>query len=100
MAIKKRDLEKQLKSKFGFSLSVTRSDDHRWYEISIPGLPIIATKVSHGGKELSSSLESKIARQLRVRRPFFLGMISCNQSKNDYLEQVKKDPFPPFDVGF
>ncbi len=100
MPIKTRHLESLLQKKFGFSFAKTRSTDHRWYELHIPGLPVIVTKVSHGTSELSSSLESMIARQLRVRRPFFLEMIGCTKSADDYCKQVQEDPYPPFNVGF
>ncbi len=100
MPIKTRDLRSKLQNKFGFSHSKVRSDDHYWYELTIPGLPIIATKVSHGSKEISSSLENAIARQLRVRKKFFRGMIECTKDSETYQKQVREDPFPPFNIGF
>lgn len=100
MPIKVRDFESKLQGKFGFSPSNVRSDDHRWYELKIPGLPLITTKVSHGTKELSSKLEGFIARQLRVRKAFFLGMIKCTNDSEAYQAQVREDPYPPFNVHF
>ncbi len=100
MPIKTRNLEALLQKKFGFSQAKTRSIDHRWYELRIPGLPVILTKVSHGASEISGGLESMIARQLRVRRPFFLEMVGCTKDADAYRTQVQEDPYPPFDVGF
>jgi len=100
MPMNTADVQHQLVRKFGFSESPTRSDDHIWYELRIPGLPVIATKVSHGEREISSKLEGKMARQLRVHAPYFRRMIECTRSRDEYLQQVQTDPYPPFDVGF
>lgn len=100
MPIKTRNLETLLQKKFGFSPAKTRSADHRWYELHIPGLPVIVTKVSHGASEISGGLESMIARQLRVRRPFFLEMVGCTKDADTYRAQVQEDPYPPFDISF
>jgi len=100
MPMKIRDLESLLQSKFNFKPSKTRSKDHRWYELEIPGLPIIATKVSHGIKELSDNLEAIIAKQLRVRIKFFRKMFDCSKNLNDYQKKVTEDPYPPFNHGF
>jgi hypothetical protein len=98
--LKPRELEKTLQGKFDFSPAPNRSSDHRWYELTLPGLPTIATKVSHSRKEIGRNLEGKIARQLRVRKKFFQEMVACTQSQQDYYQQVRTDPYPPFDVRF
>jgi len=100
MPRKSRELESLLLSKFGFTRAEERSSDHRWYELNLPGLPTIATKFSHSNKDIGATLEGLIARQLRVRKPFFTGMIDCTRSRQDYYQQVQQDPFPPFDKGF
>ena len=100
MPIKTRELESKLQKKFGFSPSETHSKDHRWYELKIPGLPLILTKVSHGISEISSGLESRIARQLRVRTTFFRGMIECSNNSDSYQNQVSKNPYPPDNTNF
>lgn len=100
MPIKIRDFESLLQSKFGFIPSPERSKDHRWYELQILGLPIIATKVSHGMRELSDNLEALIAKQLRVRLNFFRKMFDCSKSSDDYQKKVTEDPYPPFNHGF
>lgn len=98
MPIKPRQLERLLQSKFAFTIAKQHSVDHRWYELRLPGLPPIRTKVSHGNKEISRRLEAAIARQLRVRRTFYQGMVSCTNSREAYYQQVQEDPFPPFDI--
>jgi len=98
--MKTADVQRLLIRKFGFSEAPTRSDDHIWYELHIPGLPVIATKVSHGEREIHAKLEGKMARQLRVHAPFFRRMIECTRSREEYIQQIEGDPYPPFDIGF
>ncbi len=100
MPIKVRELERLLTSKFNFSASPDSSPDHRWYELALPGLPKIRTKVSHGMSETGVGLEGRIARQLRVHMPYFQGMFACTYNREDYYQQVRTAPFPPWDVRF
>ena len=101
MPIRSDDLEHVLQRKFGFTPAVTRSSDHRWYEIHLPGLPAIVTKISHGKREeISGTLEKKIAHQLRVQVPYLRRMVGCTRSREEYYEKVRTDPIPPFDKGF
>ena len=94
------EIEGLLQTKFGFSPARGHSSDHRWYELWLPGLPLILTKVSHTRREVGSKLEGKIARQLRVHKPYFNGMMDCTYNREAYYEQVRNDPFPPFDILF
>jgi hypothetical protein len=94
------DIEAVLQTKFGFVRASAHSSDHRWYELHLPGLPIILTKVSHSREDIGPRLEGKIARQLRVRKPYFDGMIDCTNTREDYYRQVRESPFPPFDIYF
>ena len=100
MPIRPRELESLLINKFGFSPARGRSEDHRWYELQLPGLPAIATYVSHSKEEIRDKLESKIIRQLRVRKTYFRGMLSCDNSSQDYRRQVRDDPYPPWEFRF
>jgi hypothetical protein len=95
-----REIEHLLQTKFGFSPAREHSSDHRWYELRLPGLPPILTKVSHTKEEVGRKLESMIARQLRVRRPYFVGMMDCTYNREDYYRQLRENPFPPFDYRF
>jgi hypothetical protein len=44
MPIKPKDLEKLLMNKLHFSPAEEHSEDHRWYELQLLGLPVILTK--------------------------------------------------------
>lgn len=100
MPYKPREIESKLLAKFGFGEAREHSSDHRWYELRLSGLPPILTKVSHSREPLSSTIESKIARQLRVQASFFRGMIDCTHDRQDYERQVREDPHPPFEIRF
>lgn len=100
MAYKPKFIEDRLLNKFNFSKAKTRSSDHKWYELKLDGLPVIATKVSHSKKDIGDVIEGQIAKQLRVRRQFFKGMMDCKNNRDAYTEIVKKDPYPPFDISF
>lgn len=98
MPRKPRQIETLLQAKFGFVPAEGHSSDHRWFELHLPGLPLILTKVSHSKKDIGPKLESKIARQLRVRKPYFDGMMECTYNREDYYRQVRESPYPPFYV--
>ena len=89
------ELDRLLRGKFGFEYDAHREAGHTWYVLRIPGLSPIRTKLSHGRKEVT--VESKIARQLRVRKAFYDGMMDCRHSRDDYVQQITMDPYPPFD---
>lgn len=96
MPYRNRDVEETLLNKFQFVPSRTRSDDHRWVELTLPGLPVIATYFSHARQEIDDRLLGKIARQLRVRRNYLNEMINCTKSREEYQRQVTDDPYPPW----
>src|SRR5713101_5136753 len=98
MPRKPRDIEKALTTKFGFTPASSRSSDHRCYELTLPGLPPIHTKLSHSKADIGPNLEGKIARQMRVRKPFFDSMMKCHKTRDEYYAQIRADPYPPFDV--
>jgi hypothetical protein len=92
-----REVERSLKNKFAFTDSSTRSDDHRWVELTLPGLPVIATFFSHARMGINDSLWALIARQLRVRPAYLTGMVECSNSREAYYKQVTESPIPPWD---
>lgn len=100
MPYRNRDVEEKLLNKFQFVESQNRSDDHRWLELSLPGLPVIATCFSHGRHEIDVRLWGKIARQLRVRAKYLSEMVECTKTCAQYYEQVSDDPFPPWTHRF
>jgi hypothetical protein len=100
MPIKIRDAERQIQNKFGFEPAAERSSDHRWYKLRLEGLPVISTYFSHSKGDLSPMLEGMIARQLRVTRGYFLDMIGCSRGAQEYYQQVREAPVPPWNVRF
>ena len=100
MPFRPRELEQILLRKFDFSYAENRSDDHIWFELELPGLPVISTYISHGNTPIDKSLEGIIAKQLRVRTQYFRGMRDCHNSREDYYRQVRENPYPPWDVRF
>lgn len=101
MPIKTRDFVRLLRRKFGFVPCTTHGDDHDWYELTLPEMPTILTRVSHvhqSPSEISDVLLGLIARQLRVRAPYCRGMFQCTNSREDYYRQIRSDPYPPVDV--
>ena len=99
-SIKAKQLEQTLTGKLGFHSASSRAIEHKWYQLEIPGCPIIVTKLSHGEKEISAKLAGMIARQLRVKQTFLLELVACTKSAEEYQHQVTTDPYPPFDVRF
>ena len=95
-----QEIESLLKNKFGFQQAKYHSKDHRWFELQLPDLPAILTKVSHKRNDISSIIEGKIAKQLRVKKDFFRGMFDCSYNRCEYYQKVKTDPYPPFDFRF
>jgi hypothetical protein len=91
-----REVENTLLNKFAFASARTRGDDHRWLELTLPGLPTIITRFSHTREDIGDPLWRRIAMQLRVRPQYLTGMVSCSKSKEAYYTQVRTDPFPPW----
>jgi hypothetical protein len=94
MSYQNRDVEDTLLNKFQFIRSATRSSDHRWVELTLPGLPVIATFFSHAREDIGDMLWAKIARQLRVRKNYLNEMIDCTKSREEYYAQITDDPYP------
>jgi len=90
MPLKRGKVEAQLKHKFHFVQSKTRSSDHLWLELKISGIPVIVTKLSHSKDELRDPLINKMARQLGVRSHFFIGMIECTKSEPAYRAELQR----------
>jgi hypothetical protein len=89
-----REVEAIIQGKFHFvPMERGRSDDHRYYELNVPGVETIITKFSHSNQEISDDLQGKIAGQLLVRNRFFAGMLDCTNSREAYIEQIQTNPF-------
>ena|SRR5947209_998732 len=95
MPRRNRDVENLLLTKFAFEAS-THSDKHRWVKLQLPGLPAITTFFSHTKEDIGDQLWKKIARQLKVRTNYLNGMMDCTNSRDDYYQKVRDDPYPPW----
>mgnify|MGYP001497921741 CR=1 FL=1 len=94
MTLKAADVESKLIHKFKFTKD---NSDHRKFTLEVPGQALIFTIISHSHRDISAPILSSICKQLRVRKHFFLEMIQCTKSREDYLWQITNDPYPPFD---
>jgi hypothetical protein len=95
MPYKPIEIEGMLKTKLRMSLEEA---DHTWFRLEIAGLPPIRTKVPNHKGDIRDKLESRIYKQLRVKKPFFHGLMDCTKLLADYKKQVREDPYPPFSV--
>ncbi len=97
MPYKPIEVERMLLTKLKM---VDEENDHTWFKFEIDGLPPIRTKISHNKKDIRDGLESRIFKQLRVRKTFFHELMDCTKNRNEYIQQVQEDPYPPFSVPF
>lgn len=97
MSHKPAEIERMLTNKLKM---VSDDRDHKWFILHIDGLPPIRTKLSNHKDDVTDIIEGRICKQLRVRKIFFLELIKCTKSREAYIEQVQKDPFPPFSQLF
>lgn len=96
MGLKPSLVESRLLNKFEFDEDAGHEKGHKWYVLRLPGLQPVRTKLSHNKKELTAFLEGEMAKQLRVRRMFFVEMMSCTKSRDEYYSSIRTDPFPPW----
>ena len=84
-ALPRETVEHMLTTKLGMSCDPR---DHRWYYLTFEGRTIASTFVSAGGKyrTLGDDLVSKMARQLYINSGFFLGLVKCTKSLEDYFD--------------
>lgn len=80
---KKRDVEDALKRK-GFRQA--EGDHHRFIYWTLDGRKtVIRTKTSHGSsQDLGDGLVKEMARQLKVSKTEFLGLVDCPVSREQY----------------
>ncbi|HKV83677.1 MAG TPA: hypothetical protein VJN88_03925 [Ktedonobacterales bacterium] len=98
MPYKAAEIEHILTTVLGFVEDDTREVGHKWYKLKIEGVPrTIRTKISHGKKtEYGAALESAVAKQLHVRKAFFRDIMAGKKTREDYIREVKANPYPPF----
>jgi hypothetical protein len=97
MPLKPKKVASVLESKFGFEEAKEHSDDHKWLALRLDGIPAIITKLSHSRDDIGKKLEGMIARQLRVEKQFFVGMIECTNDRDTYYTRLRTNPVPSFD---
>ena len=88
------EIASRLQSKFAFVEDDSRSKDHKCFVLRLDGLPPIRTKVSHSRSDVRDKLLGIMAKELQVRTTFLNGMLDCSNSRDDYENQVRTDPFP------
>jgi hypothetical protein len=77
------DIREALKAK-GFHED--RSRDHYYYFLHYKGKKSsVFTKVSHGEREIRAPLLSVMARQLKITKEQFSGLVICTLSGEDYV---------------
>ncbi len=97
MAYQLKAIQKMLVHKLGMEV---KERDHTWFVLKIEGMPAIKTKLSHHDETAGKELEKRIYQQLHVRKPFFHELMDCTKSRDDFIEQVRSDPYPTFDQLF
>lgn len=87
-----KDIESILLNKLAFTRATGHGNDHKWFELTLPGITRIITKLSHGRGTVTRKIEGKIAKQVGVTGPFFAKMLDCTNSRKDYYDQVQLAP--------
>lgn len=95
MPYKPIEVEGMLKTKLKM---IVEDADHKWFTMELDGLPPIRTKLPNHREDIRDKLESRIYKQLRVRKPFFRALMDCTKYREDYEKQIREDPYPPFNV--
>jgi len=72
--------------------------DHTWFKLELDNLPPIRTKLSFHKEDINSEIESRICKQLRIRKAFFHELMNGTKNFDDYEKQIRTDPYPPFSV--
>lgn len=73
----------------------TLNADHKWFFLQLQGLPPIRTKLPNHKEDIGIKLESRIFKQLRVRKTFFHELMDCTKTLPDYEKMIREDPYPP-----
>lgn len=94
MPYKPKEIRSILTGKLGMTVS---QRDHTWFLLTLNNLPTIKTKLPNHKGDIGPQLENRICKELRVRKVFFYGLMDCSKYLKDYDEQIRSDPYPPFD---
>jgi len=95
MPYKPIEIEKMLTGKLKM---LSENADHTWFKLELDGLQSIRTKLPNHKDDIRDKLESRIHKQLRVRKPFFRELMNCTKHRLYYEIQIRDNPYPPFSV--
>jgi hypothetical protein len=79
--LRTRNVDRALVRKLAFEKQETH---HPVYRLWLDGLLVARTYISHGGRELSRSHVSQIAKQMHLRTAEFLDAVRCPLLREEY----------------
>ncbi len=80
---------KNLKKK-GFIDAVNKSDDHKRVEFFYNDKFVLATKISHGKKEIDDYLIKQMYTQCHLDKRDFMDLANCPLSQEEFVEILAK----------
>jgi len=80
-----KDTNKNLLKK-GF---IKYEGDHNYFEFWHKGILITRTKTSHNNQDIGDSLIGAMSKQCKVSKEFFKQFARCEQSKDEYVTELK-----------
>lgn len=88
MPLERREVERTLRE-LGF---VSSERDHEVFELYVNRRHVIFVQVSRGWayRTLGEPILAKIAREMRVTRPFLYELVRGTKTREDYLEELRK----------
>lgn len=94
MSLKRREIEDVLTGKFGFEEISSTRGGHPRFAFYHNGKKIASTGFSHAFRrntDIGPGLLGRMAKEVRVEtQNFFRGMIECQNSLNDFIEQLRQ----------
>jgi len=95
MPLQRDDVEQALTGKFGLVLRRRRGADHRYYDLLIDGRRVAWTFVSTGTghRTIGDDIVSQMAKQMSVNRSFFVEMIRCTRSRDDFIGSLRESGY-------
>ena len=87
MPRKARDVSAGLLGK-GFRL---REGDHKFFHRHVEGKKtVVFTKISQGEREIADGLLGQMAKQVRLSKRDFLGLVDCPLSEEQYVAMLRE----------
>jgi hypothetical protein len=69
----------------------SKEGPHHFYLFYHKGKLIAKTMVSHNDQDIGDKLISKMYKQCKMDKNFFIDFVKCHKSKEDYLELLKNN---------